>query len=117
MKNVLVIILLFAISLPCFAELTENDIRRIIREEIEPLKIEIATIKGDIKVMNSGFDAIDEKMSLFQWFIGGLVAIIVFAIGLPLLLMTYRERKENRLSKEIDELKQEIAALKKKKGL
>jgi hypothetical protein len=51
MKPTISIILLFAFAcLLCqgvvFAELTENDIRRIIREEIEPLKIEMAEIKG-----------------------------------------------------------------------
>ena len=58
MKTVLTIILLFAFVCPCLlvicgekpacAELTEKDIqqiRQIIREEIEPLKIEIATVK------------------------------------------------------------------------
>jgi len=122
MKTTLIIIMLFTFVLPCFGQLTANDVRQIIREELDPVKkeiefikkdlglvkIEIATMKGDIK-------AFDGKLSLLQWFTGGLVAIIVFAIGLPLLLMTYRERKENKLSKEIIELKKRIIELEKGK--
>ncbi|MBM3242843.1 hypothetical protein FJZ31_41815 [Candidatus Poribacteria bacterium] len=127
MKPLLCMILfLFAISLPCFGELTENDIRQIrqvIREELEPIKIEIATIKGDIKVletriteldnrMTEKFKAVEDKISLIQWFIGLLVAIVVAAIAIPQLLILYREKKE---SKEIDELKDIIVELKGKK--
>jgi hypothetical protein len=123
MKNILIIILLLGIGLPCFAELTENDIRRVIREELEPIKIEIATIKGDIKVlenriteldnrMTEKFKAVEDKISLIQWFIGLLVAIVVAAIAIPQLLILYREKKE---SKEKDELRDIIAELKEKR--
>jgi len=78
MKNALIIILLFVFAYPCFAELTENDvrlIRQIIREEIEPLKIEMAkefeavkvemaTIKGDIKVLESKMATKDDIIAM-----------------------------------------------------
>jgi hypothetical protein len=129
MRTVLIIILFFSISLSCFfvicgerpayAELTENDIRQIrqiIREEIEPIKIEIATIKGDIKMLESrmteNIKAVEDKISLIQWFIGLLVAIVVAAIAIPQLLILYRERKEGS---EIDKLRDAIAELKGKK--
>lgn len=143
MKITLIVTLFFLVSLPCFAKLTEEDvnqIRQIIREEIEPVKKEMATMKGEIQALkitiaemdkrieaqfkavdsrfdavDSKFDAIDGKISIIQWFIGGLVAITVFAVGIPQLLIAYREKRESRLSKELDELKQEIAALKEKK--
>ena len=137
MKTVLIIIpvfvgmfhLLFAFALPCFAELTENDIRRIIREEIEPIKIEIATIKGDIKTLEGKmatkddiiavkgdittmYQKLSDKIdSLYVVMISALVTIIV-VIAIPQIIIAYRERRESRLSTEVDELKQEIADLK-----
>jgi len=145
MKNVLIIILLFILSSPCFAALTENDIRRIIREEIEPvkkdtesIKLEIATMKGEIKGLKGEMRGLEGKMAtkddiiavktditnmyqklgdkidiLYGIIIASFVTLIV-VIAVPQILIAYRERRESRLSKEVDELKQEIAELKKR---
>ena len=48
-RTVLAIILLCTIALPCLAELTGQDIeqvRQVIREELEPVKADVAEIKG-----------------------------------------------------------------------
>jgi septal ring factor EnvC (AmiA/AmiB activator) len=100
-----IIFLILSVSLPCFGELTANDIRQIVREELAPVKqeievikrdlaevkIEIATIKGDIKTLESrmteNIKAVEDKISLVQWFIGLLVAIVVAAIAIPQLLI------------------------------
>jgi hypothetical protein len=55
MKTTIAVILLFAfVCFLCqgvvFAELTKEDVRKIVREEIEPLKIEIAEIKGKLEL-------------------------------------------------------------------
>ena len=111
MNPILATILLFIIILPCLlvtselpacAELTEKDIqqiRQIIREELEPIKIEIAELKITVSEMNKRMDekfkAVEDKISLIQWFIGLLVAIVVAAIAIPQLLILYRERVVN----------------------
>ncbi|MFQ6039575.1 MAG: hypothetical protein ACE5PV_01860 [Candidatus Poribacteria bacterium] len=130
MKTVITLILLFTLVSPCFAELTENDIgriRQVIRGELEPIKIEMAELKVKVSEMdkriNEKFKAVDDKisivqasvndkLSLMQWFIGGLVALVVAAIAIPQLLILYREKKE---SKEMDKLREAIAELKEKK--
>lgn len=125
MKTLLIIVLLLTLVLPCFAQLTENDIRRIIREEVAPIKIEIATIKGDIKTLEGRMATKDDIITmnqklgdkidtLYGVMIAALVTIIV-VIAIPQILIAYRERRESRLSKEVDELKQEIADLKGKR--
>ena len=107
-------ILVFVISLSCFAELTENDvrqIRQIIREEIEPvkkeiesIKIEIATIKGDIKALEGKMATKDDLLSiwkditgkmdtLYGLIIGVLIAIIVSVI-LPPVFQKWLERRK-----------------------
>jgi hypothetical protein len=142
MKPILCVILfVFAISLdvglsptittPCFGELTENDIRRIIREEIEPLKIEMAEIKGKMATkddiiatnqkLNDKVDSLNQQLSdkidtLYGIIIASFVTLIV-VIAVPQILIAYRERRESRLSKEVDELKQRITELERKKIL
>lgn len=131
MKNILIIIIIFS-ALPCFAELTENDIRQIrqvIREEIKPLEDRVGALEKQVLVleikMEEKFKAVDDKLSLVQtsvddklslvqWFIGGLVALVVAAIAIPQLLILYREKKE---AKEIDKLRDTIAELQGKKLL
>jgi tetrahydromethanopterin S-methyltransferase subunit G len=100
--------------LPCFAELTKEDVRQIIREEIEPMKkeiefvkIEIATIKGDIKALEGKMATKDDLLSiwkdmagkievLYGLIIGVLLAIIVSVILPPVLQKWLESRKPSR---------------------
>ena len=73
MKNVLIIILLFASAFPCFAELTKEDVRQIIRAELEPVKkdiefvkIDIVEIKNDIKLLEGRMTTLEGKMALLE---------------------------------------------------
>jgi hypothetical protein len=125
MKTTIAVILLFAFACflcqgVVFAELTENDIRRIVREEVEPLRIDIAEIKGKMATKDD-IIAINQKMSdkidtLYGIIIASFVTLIV-VIAVPQILIAYRERRESRLSKEVDELKQRITELERKKIL
>jgi sensor domain CHASE-containing protein len=140
MRTALIIILLFAIVLPCFAELTDNDIMRIrqlIREELEPIKIEIATIKGDMKAlegkmatkddllavwkdMTGKFDALrqetgDKIDTLYGVTIGVLTAIIVAILSILLLPVIQRwlERRKQVSDKErFQKIETELETLK-----
>jgi len=120
MKTVLIItLLLFALTLPCFAELTKEDVRQIIREEIEPMKkeiefvkIEIATIKGDIKALEGKMATKGDLLSIWKdmtgkievlygliiygLIIGVLLAIIVRVILPPVLQKWLESRKPSR---------------------
>ena len=134
MKAILIIILIFAFALPSSAELTENDLRRIIREEIEPVKkvfenrigqleIKVAAIEAKMATKEyiiTTYQKLSDKIdSLYAVMIAALVTIIV-VIAIPQILIemlhfAQHERRESRLSKEVDELKQIIAELKGKK--
>ena len=139
MKTVLIIIFCFVISFPCFASLTQEDmlkIRQIIREEIEPLKLEIVNVKNDVKAVESKVVMLENKIATLEgkmatkddllsiWkeitgkiegiyglLIGVLVAIIVSVILPPILQKWFERRK---IGNDVDELKQEIAKLKEK---
>ena len=58
MKAFLIIILLFVIALPCFAQLTRQDMEQIIQKALGPINKEITAIKLDISEMNKEIIAI-----------------------------------------------------------
>ena len=114
MKTILVLsILLSAVTLPTFAELTDADldkIRLIVKEEV---KSEITASETRMKLY---VDAkIESVKTPVTWLIGLLVAMIAI-IGLPLAILTiflgWRSVKDNSEEKINQELREEIEMLK-----
>lgn len=126
-------ILLCAIALPARAELTNADldkIRLIIKEEIKaelkPIKTEIDTLKTDVNTLKTDvawmrgklegidkqFASIDKQVTHATNVTYGLIALIVVAVGIPQIIITWgntRNRHQERINQE---LRQEIEALK-----
>ena len=123
MKTLLVLlILLCAITMPALAELTDADLNKIrlivkeeIKEEIKPIKTEIAAIKADIGTLKEDVARLDGRMTGVEKQVShatnvtyGLTALIVVAIGIP----AWRGKKDRDQERKIEELRQEIEALK-----
>ena len=90
-KVVLSLILFCAIALPALGELTEadlNKIRLIIKEEI---KTELESFEKDI----------DKRLSLITILVGGLIALIVLAVGIPQILIAWRSRTDRIQSRDV----------------
>ncbi len=111
---------LCVITLPSYAELTPQDlkeIRLIVKEEIEtvldrelaPIKADIVSMKADIKSMKAdivtlkeGFARLDERITgvekqiaMIANLVFALIALIVIAVGIPQLMITWRSRKDS----------------------
>ncbi len=101
MKNVLLLSILFCtIVMPAFADLTPQDlekIRSIIKEEVDPLKTEIAGMKGRL-------EGVDNQISHATNLTYGLIALIVAAVGIPQIIMVWRSRGESVQDRRIEEL-------------
>ena len=130
MKTLLaLLILLYALTLPARAALTDADLNKIrlivkeeIKEELKPIKAEIDSIKADIGTLKSDIGTLKEGIARLDGRMDGiekqgahatnltygLIALIVAAIGLPAWLGK-RDRDQER---KIEELRQEIEALK-----
>ena len=130
MKTILVLsILLCAIAMPALAELTDADLNKIrlivkeeIKEEIKPIKTEIAAIKADISTLKEDVARLDGRMTGVEGRLNGiekqishatnvtygLIALIVVAIGIP----AWRGKRDRDQERKIEELRQEIEALK-----
>ncbi|RKU19438.1 hypothetical protein C6500_10830 [Candidatus Poribacteria bacterium] len=141
MKTILVSlsILLCAIALPAFGELTDADldkIRLIVQEEIEPIKADIVTLKTDVALMktevailkenvNDRFASVNSRIDDVQKNFGRQNNIIIACIGIPMaiiaigatvwgLLVHRQSRKDQMLERQIEVLTQEIETLKQK---
>ena len=141
MKTFLLFSILFsAIALPAVGELSSQDLENIrniikseINEELKPIKTDIAAIKTDIVTLKKDvawlrgrFEGIDKQFeSINQQFVVvqnqishttnltyGLIALIVAAIAIPQIIITWRSLRETDQHKINQELRQEIEALK-----
>ena len=105
-------------ALPSFAELTPQDlkeIRLIVKEEIETvIDKELTPIKADIVSLKEGFARLDARLTgvekqiaMLANLVFALIALIVVAVGIPQIIMTWRSRKDSASEMQIAALIQE----------
>lgn len=133
MNTILVLwILLCVIALPTFAELTDADLNNIrvivkeeVKEEITPIKAEIASItedvgkltedvgklREDVARLDGRLTGIEKQVAHATNVTYGLIALIVVAIGIP----AWRGKRDRDQERKIEDLRQEIEALKQQK--
>ena len=106
MKLILISITAFLIfAAPVFSELTVEDlekIRSIVKESEDRL----------MKHVDDKLGEIDKRLNLIFGFVIALISLIVVVIGVPQIIMAWRGREERTQKEQIQELKQEIEALK-----
>jgi hypothetical protein len=102
---------LFALAMPSFADLTQqdlNEIRKVIKEEIEkeimPIKTEIASVKREVARVRG-------KLDRFGKDIIRLIAIIAVAGIIPQSIIAWRKRKVRLQEKQIQEKKIQAALI------
>ena len=124
-------ILFYAIALPALGELTPQDldkIRLIVNEAEKRIKAEIKAditelkreIKEDIASSDKSMreyidirsDSIEKQVTFLSYLVYALIALIVGAIAIPQLIMTWRSRREHSLERRVERLTEEIEALK-----
>ena len=121
MKAIIFFSILFCIiALPAFGALTDSDLDKIrlivndsekrIKEEV---KAEITALRQELKTEIAKSEKnLKEQIILLTNFVYGLIALIVAAVAIPQLIMTWRTGKERSLERQIQTLTQEIETLK-----
>ena len=136
--KVITVLLLLLLASPVFAELTKEDLRTIIKEEIaasekrmrEYIDLKIdgldkslnARIDGLDKSLNARIDGLDknldaridglDKRTGDVWLMMiALVGLITATIAIPQIIIAYRERGQKELRAEIEQLRQEVEAI------
>jgi len=128
-------ILCWAILLPALAELTPEDldkIRLIVKEEVDPVKRDVAVIQGQLQSIdkrfddvnkrfddvnkrfddvNKRFDDINKRFDHANNLTYALIALIVIAVGIPQIIIASRWRKDVQLEKQVQTLTQRLEIL------
>ena len=135
MKLILISITAFLIfAAPVFSELTVDDlekIRSIVKESEDRLKGDLKAseerLKGDIEKNHSSikaseerlmkhiddkFSEMDKRLNMLSGFVIALISLIVIVVGIPQVLIAWRGKEERTQKEQIQELRQEIEALK-----
>ena len=121
--KIVTILSLFLLTSPAFSELTKEDIRSIIKEEIaasEKRMKEYIDLKidGVEKSLNTKIDAthtrIDELDKSFNraWLlILALIGLITAAIAIPQMIIAFREKGHKEMQAQIDQLNEKLEAM------
>ena len=120
MKTILLLsILLCVIALPALGELTETDLNKIrliiqeeIKEELKPIKADIATLKTDSAWMRGKLEGIEKQVTHATNVTYGLIALLVAAVAIPQILIARRSERDRTLEKQIEMLTEEVEKLK-----
>ena len=117
MKLILISITAFLIfAAPVFSELTVEDlekIRSIVKESEDRLKEDLkASEKRLTEHIDGKVEEMDKRLNIIFGFVIALISLIVVVIGVPQIIMVWRGREERTQKEQIQELKQEIEALK-----
>ena len=125
--KVITVLLLLLLASPVFAELTKEDLRTIIKEEIaasekrmrEYIDLKIdgldkslnARIDGLDKALDASIDGLDKRTGDVWLMMIALVGLITATIAIPQIIIAYRERGQKELRAEIEQLRQEVEAI------
>ena len=126
MKTV-TIVSLFLLTSVAFGELTKEDIRTIVKEEVTAsekrvkeyidLKIDAvekslnAKIDGVEKSLNARIDGLDKRMNNMWRLMMGLFGLVAATIAIPQIIIAYRDRGRKEMQSQIDQLRKELEAL------
>ena len=141
-RLILFTLLFSAFALPALGELTDADLDKIrlivkaevatakseLKEDIAALKSElkedIAALKSELKediaeseknmrtYIDNKFDGVHKQITLLTNFVYALIALIVAAIAIPQVILTWRSGRDSQQQRINQELRKEIEALK-----
>ena len=133
MRITLVFTLLVAIVSPAFPQLTEQTVRQIIREELEPIKLDVAEMTGKIEALEGKMATKDDLMAINKdlgttkddlrdmWkdiigkiyvLYGIIIAVLIAIIGVMLTIIFAPRWIEQRNGKRLQRIEAEIEAIK-----
>ena len=121
--KVIIILFLLLLTATAFGELTKEDIRIIVREEItasekrtrEHIDLKIGALNQRIndveKNLNDKIDNVNKNFDRVWLLIIALIGLITVAIAIPQLVIAYREKGQKEMQTQIDQLRKELEAM------
>ncbi len=109
---------LFALAMPSFTDLTQqdlNEIRKVVKEEIEkeikPIKTEITSINIEIASVKGEVARVQRELDRFGRDIIWLIAIFAVAWIIPKIIIEWHKRKVRLQEEQIQEKKIQAALI------
>ena len=123
MRNVIYLgILLFFVT-PAFSELSDSDIQRIreivqitVAAEGKQIRAEMTAaidasekrmkehLNTKISEVDTRIDGVDKRLNFAFTVLGWLFALVIAALGIPQLIIAFRQRGQERLQTSVEEL-------------
>ncbi len=95
---------LCVVTLPAFANLTEQDLTAIsviVNKATRPIQTDIARIHGKLESVDKQFESVDKQITHATNVTYGLIALIVVAVGVPPAIIAWRVRKDGASNEQI----------------
>ena len=112
MKLILISTTAFLIfTVPVFSELTIEDLEKIrtIVKESEGRVKEHVNLK--IKNVSDKVDEMDKRLNLISNLVIALVALVILAVGVPQIVMAWRDKGEKIQAERIERLEEQIGII------
>ena len=128
--RVLTILAVLLLVSPVYAQLTKEDMRTILKEEIaasekrmkEYIDLKTETVNGRIDAvdqkLSARIDGLDKRMDNMWRLMIGLFGLVTATIAIPQILVAYRDRgrkemesSQQAMQSQIDQLHEKIEAL------
>ena len=131
-----IVTILFSLLLTssAFGELTKEDMRAIIREEIEAsekrtreyinLKIDVLdkslnaridavdrSLGARIDAVNTRIDAVDKRLGDMRLMMIGFIGVVAAIVAVPQIIIAYKDRDWKQTRAEIQQLREKVEAL------
>ena len=121
--KVIIILFLLLLTATAFGELTKEDIRIIVREEVTAsekrtreyidLKVEALdkSLNAKIDATNARIDALNKSFDRAWVLILALIGLITAAIAIPQIIIAHKESGRKEMQTQIDRLRKELEAM------
>lgn len=123
MRNVICLGMLLFFVTPAFSELSDSDIQRIreivqitVAAEGKQIRAEMTAaidasekrmkehLNTKISEVDTRIDGVDKRLNFAFTVLGWLFALVIAALGIPQLIIAFRQRGQERLQASVEEL-------------
>ena len=123
MRNVIYLGMLLFFVTPAFSELSDSDIQRIreivqitVAAEGKQIRTEMTAaidasekrmkehLNTKISEVDTRIDGVDKRLNFAFTVLGWLFALVIAALGIPQLIIAFRQRGQERLQTSVEEL-------------
>ena len=110
--KVIAILGLLLLSPAVFGELTKEDVRAIVKEEITASETRMREyIDLKLQATNTKIEELDKRLGNIFALVIALIALITAFVAIPQIIIAFRERGQSKLEAQIEQLRQKVEAL------